>query len=530
MVFQISAVTCSNCRFSQSITVPKSPLPDLVDTNYALSPLQERLVQEALGQTKLNLSQLDSEISRVQGILKELLRTRKALQDYGEEHKPLLSPIRHLPSETLGEIFLQSLPEDWKHDLNPYRRAVMLPGQVCRRWRDVANRTSKMWSFLSVWLGPSSECELELTRTWLKRSAGHNLSLRVVEWRPNIKSNLPVVNLLLGSSHRWSYADLRLSWSMLHAMENAKYDLAALEHLSIEMNPPAGDEESLLVVPVHTFKTAPRLNGLSLHSNAPPSMLVLPWAQLTKIRMRSRVFSLDDCYDILQQSPNLVQCDMMPQSSTFRDSPTPLQHSHLHKLSIHSSTDCGPLFEALSLPALDDFEYRNSDDHGWPQAQFVSLLRRSRCALRRLVLSFPAAALDEDEVMECLEVTSPSLVELTLGRECARNVSASILARMTHPAPEGAKLLAPRLEALALDLYRDFDDRAFAGMIASRRRIRPQTGKDRVAWLQTVVLEPVTHRGFDAMTLEHLRKCREGGLDIYMVETTEAGDEVQVSL
>ncbi|KZP11476.1 hypothetical protein FIBSPDRAFT_756686, partial [Athelia psychrophila] len=138
-------MTCSNCWFSRSITIPKSPLPDLVDTNYALSPSQEQLVQDALEKTKFNMSHIDNEIARVQAVLKELLHARKALQDYGEEHRPLLSPIRHLPSEMLGDIFLHSLPDDWKHDINHYRRAVMLPGQVCRRWREVAITTSKMW-------------------------------------------------------------------------------------------------------------------------------------------------------------------------------------------------------------------------------------------------------------------------------------------------------------------------------------------------------------------------------------------------
>ncbi|KZP02469.1 hypothetical protein FIBSPDRAFT_1055858 [Athelia psychrophila] len=430
----------------------------------------------------------------------------------------------------LGDIFLHSLPDDWKHDINHYRRAVMLPGQVCRRWREVAITTSKMWSFISIWLGPSSECEMELTRTWLKRSAGHNLSLRVVEWQPNIKSNLPVMDTLLGLSHHWCYVDFRLSWTTLHVMGSRKYEMSTLEHLSIEMNPPVGDEESLLISPIDTFDAAPRLRGLCLHSNAPSSMLVLPWAQLTKIRMRSRVFSLDDCYDILHQSPNLVQCELMPQSSTFRESPAPLKHINLHRMLINSSTDCGPLFEALSLPSLHDFEYRNGDDNVWPQAQFVSLLRRSSCTLRRLALSFPAAVLEEDEVMECLEVTSTSLVQLTLGRECARNVTSAILARMTQPVPEGVKLLLPHLEVLALDLYRSFDGRAFAAMVESRRRIRPHSERYHPAWLRTVVLEPVTHCGFDNMTSERLRKCRERGLDIYKIEYSEAGDEVQVAL
>ncbi|KZP03933.1 hypothetical protein FIBSPDRAFT_662159, partial [Athelia psychrophila] len=123
-----------------------SPLPDLVDTNYARSPSQEQLDQDALGKTKFDMSHINNKIARVQAVLKELLHAQKALQDYREEHRPLLSPIHHLPSKMLGDIFLHSLPDDWKHNINHYRCTVMLPGQVCRRWREVVTTMSTMWS------------------------------------------------------------------------------------------------------------------------------------------------------------------------------------------------------------------------------------------------------------------------------------------------------------------------------------------------------------------------------------------------
>lgn len=517
---------CSNCMSTQSISIPISPVPDLVGTNHPLPPSQERLVQAALGQMHLDIFHIDSEIVRVQSLLKDLLSKRESLREFDEVHTPLLSPIRRLPSEVLGEIFLQSLPDEWKRDVNLYRCAVMLPGQVCQRWRDVAIATSNMWSSISIWLGPNSEYEVELMRTWLARSAGRTLSLMIIEWRSNLKNNIPFVNMVLAHSHRWKYVDFRLSWSMIRALAGAKHHLPTLQHLSMTMNPPNSDIDALLVGPVDTFDTAPKLTSLSLHSNA-PGLLALPWTQLTTIRMRTPAFSLDECYDILQQSPNLVQCDLMPEHSTFRTDPQSFQHNCLRKLSINSATDCGPLFDSLSLPILCDFEYYNSNNHVWPQAQFVSLLRRSACALRRLALAFPLSALAEDDLLECLEITSPSLVELALGREGARNMSSGILARLTHcPIREGTQFLAPRLEILALDLYRGFDDAAFTKMVESRCRMRHHGGTYQAAWLQTVVLEPVTHRGFNTAILKRLRGCRERGLDIYQIKYTEAGDEV----
>ncbi|TRM66826.1 hypothetical protein BD626DRAFT_165026 [Schizophyllum amplum] len=61
-------------------------------------------------------------------------------------HDALLSPYRRLPTEILSEIFLLALPNRWEVSYTGQRKLNFVG--VCRRWRDVALKTPRLWSTL----------------------------------------------------------------------------------------------------------------------------------------------------------------------------------------------------------------------------------------------------------------------------------------------------------------------------------------------------------------------------------------------
>lgn len=75
----------------------------------------------------------------------------------------VLSPTRRLPSETLGLIFAQSLPEYYSDSVEllphaykspvqgkQYREVVSKLEQVFRHWRNVSTATPQLWAEINL--------------------------------------------------------------------------------------------------------------------------------------------------------------------------------------------------------------------------------------------------------------------------------------------------------------------------------------------------------------------------------------------
>ncbi|KAJ7648205.1 hypothetical protein DFH06DRAFT_1209723 [Mycena polygramma] len=67
--------------------------------------------------TTLPLQRLDKEITRLKEQLAQLKSERARLYGYRVQHKSMLSPIRRMPTEVLGEIFAWTspvVPDSWR--------------------------------------------------------------------------------------------------------------------------------------------------------------------------------------------------------------------------------------------------------------------------------------------------------------------------------------------------------------------------------------------------------------------------------
>ncbi|KAI5822639.1 hypothetical protein K523DRAFT_421926 [Schizophyllum commune Tattone D] len=111
---------------------------------------------------KENIPPLEEELSRDSGSsnLSAQLTDASALADLLALHKALISPVRHLYTEILSEIFLLALPDGWLEELCG---TVIHPcTRVCHVWREVALGTPSLWN--TIFINVNSGAFVELSR------------------------------------------------------------------------------------------------------------------------------------------------------------------------------------------------------------------------------------------------------------------------------------------------------------------------------------------------------------------------------
>lgn len=170
---------------SSSWNTEVSPFASVIGTNYVPSIAELKSLKALLVPPQHELSRVVNEIDRVQTLLAHLFAYRHRIESYIEAHRALASPIRHIPSETLAEIFMQCLPTSALRSSYPVRDlnvAPLLLTKICRHWRNVALNTPQLWNSLHIFL-PSqltpSACSQRIAgmKLWLRRSGALPLSL-----------------------------------------------------------------------------------------------------------------------------------------------------------------------------------------------------------------------------------------------------------------------------------------------------------------------------------------------------------------
>ncbi|KAJ7145785.1 hypothetical protein C8R44DRAFT_2061 [Mycena epipterygia] len=135
-------------------TLAGTPLAHLLQSNDAPRPNQSPLVKEILRTKEAELATLAAEISKLQLALQTLQSTHADLASEINQYRSVLAPIRRLPPEIVGEVFLYFVPSlhyDFR-DTTPSRR-VERPwklGHICRLWRTIALSLGQLWSVVDI--------------------------------------------------------------------------------------------------------------------------------------------------------------------------------------------------------------------------------------------------------------------------------------------------------------------------------------------------------------------------------------------
>ncbi|KAJ7766737.1 hypothetical protein B0H16DRAFT_1366835 [Mycena metata] len=360
------------------------------------------------------------------------------LDKNGLRFTPFVPPS--FPAEILGEIFIYCLEEMVYPDP---KIAPLLLCNVCRRWREVALSTPRLWSCLVIDFDTifARGIQAGLYQDWLSRARNTPLSL-CLDDITYLKTPTPAINALIpivmGLSDQWRDVDLRLAPSLTKLLfrndGNFLPEIPLLERLSLWIHPLEVPQDSSVSL---VFRDAPKLRHFVLHTYS--SRIQIPWAQLHTFRCGKITGS--SCMEVLRNSPGLLNAtfdiyDGLPVVDS------PVDHPRLQSLTLGLSRGgfLGGLhiLDYLNTPALKSlalqFPPRCSNITSFP-----SFISRSSIQLHTLALFSPPTT--TKGLIDCLKAAR-SVVHLKICPSDERDPD-YLLPRLSQPGN-----LLPKLASL----------------------------------------------------------------------------------
>ena len=475
-----------------------SPYASNLHTNYTPTESEILQIREFLTEPLKRLSSLDAEIERVQSILNELHHERRALSDEIEAHRALISPIRQLPLEVLGEIFVHCLPEGCNAIMSS-QEAPLLLGRICSAWRSIALSTPRLWASLHIptpieitetgqvpaqpdpTFIAKMERRCEVAGEWISRSGESPISISVcnpthVYYPASEPSNMNTFEVaiaqILASSHRWKNVDFRATEdSFTRLQQLAEDDVPLLESLVIVSGSLTNAWDPLASNPGGRWTefagllSARKLRKLSL-SYLKESLLSLPvrWSQLTHLNLdldgsaqfggTSRGLRYSDVIKVLRRCPLLVSCGLSLGSPRFDVVQQPD-----HEVLLTEYALALPLLENLllnlsgrwdechlkhfDLPRLRHLEIKFQEMFNASRPSWIDFLSRNGDSMKQLYIDIPS--LTRDELIGFLE-SVPLLIHLHISNlSSSSSLDDEVIDRLT-PSGGNSDCLCPMLE------------------------------------------------------------------------------------
>ncbi|KAF8206198.1 hypothetical protein K438DRAFT_1963283 [Mycena galopus ATCC 62051] len=451
------------------------------------------------------LDKFDADIDGARSVLNGLLTERDQTHEALEAHRALLSPIRRLPPEVLGEIFVQCIPRA-EFIQAAVKRHPLLLTQISSNWRSVALATPALWTSIKVKLSTTS-ClpKLDLIKTWIARSGSCPLSFYIEEsiqkdyYDEGMLTSAAVLELYAPHYHRWrnirlQYQDWRIETGFLKLPRDVPPQSLESLHLGRDFWPATEfDQLSQLL-------SAPRLRECSWISNTDLGAFHAPFPQLTTLFLE-RPMVAEDFMHILCEGAKIERCQFFVLASAISNlappvSPLVLRHN-LRSLNLTADL-FGPLFNQLELPSLTHISLRRFDigPPVWPHHEFMSLLMRSKCLLEEISLG--DMDISPDQMIDCLRHVSPSLEKLSLTNDRRMRhviINDDVLRLLTWTAPDAGApqpSVCPRLSMVKFWDCHASSDGVLADMVDSRWTVR-DGGPDKSLSIAFFMLESATH-------------------------------------
>lgn len=408
----------------------------------------------------------------------------------------ILSPIRRIPVEILSEIFVRCLSKDGLTRPSSGEAPLLLM-MICRRWRDVAISTPKLWSSLSILLTERCHPHLSLIQTFLSRSAPLPFSFLIeenAEYLPSQPITHPwtprVFELLLQHFSRWKdisihYKDWRVDDSLLQVLHEYGSP-SSLETVSMKRewwSSQARDSISRLF-------SSTRLRSISwrgLVSGVNNVADLMPLESLRELRL-DNILTTAQFTQTLLRATHLVSCQLSvycaPITSTV-DSVQSLTDPvttflDLTSLELVTNIVDEQIFDLLTLPSLNSLSISRLNDltvtaddvppRFWSMAPFRALHQRSNFTLTFLQLV--DVPIQSSQMLEILRLCCTSLHHLSISSDHTNTtcIDDTILQLLTlTPGPEQAEeILCPRLKHLSLLSCTQSVDGLVSDMLRSR--------------------------------------------------------------
>ncbi|KZP04841.1 hypothetical protein FIBSPDRAFT_381402 [Athelia psychrophila] len=400
--------------------IPSIPIFDPLEFNRSLPSSQYTLIKTD------DLRIMYKEIGRVQAYLHNLIKhgddAPSLVIDDSKQAKP--PAVERVPPEILSMIFEQAVPPQ-TDDENPrethHLAEILLPGQICRLWREAAITTPSLWS--SIYFNfsfPQSSVEkmVDIATTCIARAKSYPLS--VCLWTQSdteLTQYRPIIAVLLAHSHQWDNFIIEcpggLRKNAHEEIQGATGRLLMLRRLKI----PCRNIEDW--GSFDTFLISPKLRIVHLRNyGVEPwheigQFPILPWRQLQQITFAGYVA---DALELLRMSPSLqvFKASVVGHSEGLHH----VHHAFLLEVSVESIEDgaASELFGAVTLPALSSLSYAGEE---FPRDAITSFVQRSK--IEQSLHTFSLALYERRDtplipssnITECLE-RMPCLSQLSL--------------------------------------------------------------------------------------------------------------------
>ncbi|KAJ7654609.1 hypothetical protein DFH06DRAFT_1416375 [Mycena polygramma] len=492
---------------------PESRHHGLLNSNEPPEGSDLAFIHSVVSETEEHLKCLDDGIAKLQKTLKQLQEARLSLSRY----RAILSPLRRLPTEVLGEIFSWTSPtvidRRARNKLDVGASPWVLT-HINARWREIALATPSLWSLIVI--SYSEECDaasaypLASTEAHLQRSQTHALKIHFHS-DPDTDSDAQIrmFDLLSRHASRWEELSLGLAGDLVLSLLALRDRISSLRRLWIYWN----EEEFARVDSIDVFETAPCLLDAGVFNEFRFISCALPVHQLTRYEMDC---SWQTHRAVLKQATRLVEARI---DIDFRDGPWPgrdgsidlpaLQRLHVSEAEV---------LDYLQVPALEELSIWVDVDTS-DLTHVNSLLDRSACTLRSLCLDGLPDVYSTTQILRRLSHLT-ELAVLVTETEASSEVN-DLISTLTLDA--ASAVVAPQLRGVFVGCvgFEDYIDfQLFLEMLKSRWNAEGCA-------LQTAELASKEAGGPDDATLQGLNALRSLGFDFSPTEGEEATARVR---
>ncbi|KAF7292101.1 F-box domain-containing protein [Mycena indigotica] len=442
-----------------------------------------RHLQQLLGGLTTEVARFDAVIAAKETEISQVKEARESLQRYASATESLLAPIRRLPPELLGKVFvaLIALPSvnETRLERLGNARVVRITG-VCYLWHSLVHKTPQLWTNIHANIDDSVPPALaeHLIAVSLQRSAGLPLDVHV-QLRP--MWTLGLFQTLLDQCERWENAELALSHAHVELLSAARPRFPLLETLDLLDMSLTGMEQ------LDTFQHAPLLSHVTVYDDPP----LLPWSQIREIfsyigHLASNADELQGIFGFVGHCSTLctvvipeIHLDMTTRW-TLPPSPTIISNVGALRIGISNIDDAAPptrriigsLLALLNLPDLRQLVIHSASATAllWPQEAFSAFCLRSSSITR---LRLADVLITHDELIASLRSLS-ALRELAL--EDVHDpkhlvVTDQLLSRLSWAADAGSECLVRDLRYMSLRAFFECADAALLTMVESRAHV-----------------------------------------------------------
>jgi hypothetical protein len=321
-------------------------------------------------------------------------------------------------------------------------KAPLLLERIRRDWRDIARGSPELWTSLKV---DGAHIPVGLIETWLSRAQTLPLSLvlEVHSFEEAQWDIAPVIAAVERYSRTWRDLSLVIPLTQVYLFQ-PNLPLPLLERLTIRTPfVPLRD-------PILAFRSASALRQLTLGHIRHPTILQLPWTQITSFESHYSYLQPEEFLAILQYTSNIVKCAITIYNRASNRLPNVAPLMFLTSLSLQTQIpEVLDIFDNISVPALQVLDLSNILFSGRELvARLHPILSRQDCQLRELIIIVRSDLLQprEDDFIQILQ-TQPTLEKFEL---C--NGPLALLIAICRSLSDGSPFL-PRLNSLIASPY-----------------------------------------------------------------------------